>query len=160
MAFHLLTPVIFLFLMLCSANSFHVNVFSRKSLILGMSDATTALRNIPTTEKARLSLICTGKSIDSAIFRAELKKELTFFRGCSGIYALNPKTNILEVIGEGKTKQLGRFLDWMVSLTTDIATRKPNFQGPSIIIKIDKVKLTDFEGTIKGAFSIDLTIEQ
>lgn len=150
MTLHLL--VLSLFVVFSSCYSFHVNKVSWKSLTLRMSDsATTALGNLPTTEKARLSLICTGKSIDSAIFRAELKKELTFFRGCSGIYALNPKSNTLEVIGEGKTKQLGRFLDWMVSLTTDIATRKPNFQGPSIIIKIDKAKWNDFEGTIKGS---------
>ena len=108
------------------------------------------LTDIPNTEKSRLSLICVGKSIDSALFRAELKKELTFFRGCSGIYNLNPNTKILEIVGEGKTKQLSRFLEWMNSLTTELVTRKPNFQGPSIIIKIEKVKWTEYEGTLKG----------
>jgi hypothetical protein len=36
---------------------------------------------IPVTEKAKLTLTIAGPSIGNALFRAELKKELTFFRG-------------------------------------------------------------------------------
>lgn len=35
---------------------------------------------VPTTAKARMRLIVGGNSVTSAVFRAELKKELTFFR--------------------------------------------------------------------------------
>lgn len=117
---------------------------------LFMTEAAHAMENAPTDEKSRLELVCTGKSIDSPLFRAELKKELNFFRGCAGKYDLNPSTNVLEVVGEGKTKQLIRFLEWMKSMTTELNTRKPSFQGPAIMIKIDKAKWTTFQGDLKG----------
>jgi hypothetical protein len=34
-------------------------------------------------EKAKMTLVIAGPSIGNALFRAELKKELTFFRGMS-----------------------------------------------------------------------------
>jgi hypothetical protein len=104
----------------------------------------------PNTEKTKLRVVCSGKSIESASFRAELKKELTFFRGCSGIYNLDSSNQKLEIVGEGKTKQLIRFMDWLTSLTTELVTRKVSFQGPPLVIKIEDIKWDVFGGSIHG----------
>jgi hypothetical protein len=45
-------------------------------------------------------------NVNNAIFRAELKKELTFFRGCSAQFLQISDTRA-EVVAEGKTIQLG-----------------------------------------------------
>lgn len=109
------------------------------------------------TEKSRLRLVVSGKpeSLESALFRAELKKELTFFRGCAGLCSLNKATQKLEIIGEGKTKQLTRFLDWLTTLTTELVTRKPNFQGPALKIAIESVLWQPFEGSLEGFTTSD-----
>jgi hypothetical protein len=46
---------------------------------------------IPTSEKARLTIIVSGPAVSNALFRAEVKKELTFFRSCAAIYRYLPE---------------------------------------------------------------------
>ena len=41
----------------------------------------------PDTPKSRLMLQIQGATVNNALFRAELKKELTFFRGCNAVYS-------------------------------------------------------------------------
>lgn len=41
---------------------------------------------IPATEKSRLTVKVGGSSVSNAVFRADVKKELTFFRGCGGVF--------------------------------------------------------------------------
>jgi acylphosphatase len=109
----------------------------------------------PETEKSRLKVICSGKSIESALFRAEVKKELTFFRGCSGIYNFDKESGNVEIIGEGKTQQLARFMDWLTSLTTEMINRKVNFQGPPLIIKIESYKWEPYQGINRGFIALN-----
>lgn len=111
----------------------------------------------PSNEKSRLLLLLSGQSVHSAIFRAELKKELTFFRGCSGIFntQVSGDQQIGEIVAEGKTKQLARFVDWCKAMASPLSTRKPNFQGPPIVIAIDEMSWKDFKGDISGFLATD-----
>lgn len=107
---------------------------------------------IPSTEKSRLHLTIQGKSCVSALFRAELKKELNFYRGCNGVYK---KSNIfsddtVEIISEGKTSSLMKFLNWIEIMTKDISERKANFQGESLSVKLLKAKWENYKGDFKG----------
>jgi hypothetical protein len=110
--------------------------FSRSNGSKLFSTSTANQPAPPTEEKARLSLTISGKSLPSALFRSELKKEAVFFRGCAVSFALNSKSSppVADIEAEGKTQQLVRFLTWCNYLASDIATRKPNFQGPAVII--------------------------
>lgn len=45
----------------------------------------------PDALKSRVDIIVSGKAVTNALFRAELKKELTFFRGCAAAFKSNPK---------------------------------------------------------------------
>jgi len=118
---------------------------------LGLRMSITPLP-IPSTEKSRLHLTIQGKSCVSALFRAELKKELNFYRGCSGIYkkasAFSDET--VDIISEGKTASLIKFLDWIEIMTKDISERKANFQRESLIVKLLEVKWENYKGDIKG----------
>jgi len=86
----------------------------------------------PDVEKTRLVLQIKGDTVNNALFRAELKKELTFFRGCSAVYIQNGE-DTAEVVTEGKTKKLLSFLDWLSDLSLSVSQRKPSFQGPSLV---------------------------
>lgn len=131
--------------------SYKTKIHHRNASIKNVLRMNSNAGKIPNTEKTRLKVKCTGEYIDSALFRADLKKELTFFRGCSCVYNYNRPVNSLEIIAEGKTKNLERFLnDWLTGLTTDLSQRKPNFQGPAFIIKIDSIDWESFQGNIKG----------
>ena len=97
----------------------------------------------------RVVIRLNGPNVNNALFRASLKKELTFFRGCSALYkeiALEKS----EIIAEGKTEQLNRFLDWLASLGTDLSSRKPNFQGPTLVVHIENVEWKEYKGDLKG----------
>lgn len=56
----------------------------------------------------------------------------------------------VEIVAEGKTSQLVRFVDWLRSLETDLVKRKPSFQGPQIVIKIEEIGWSAFDGSVKG----------
>jgi len=45
----------------------------------------------PITEKSTLDVLVKGSGVCNALFRAELKKELTFFRGCGAKYKSLPQ---------------------------------------------------------------------
>ena len=85
-------------------------------------------------EKTRLVLQIKGDTVNNALFRAELKKELTFFRGCSAVYIQNG-ADTAEVVTEGKTKKLASFLEWLSALSLSVSQRRPSFQGPSLVGK-------------------------
>jgi hypothetical protein len=110
----------------------------------------------PSTDKARLALQISGPSVTSALFRAELKKELCFFRGCRAFFKTDPRniqSDVAELVCEGKTVQMVRFLEWLNALSTDISERKANFQGPSLVSYITKLDWQDFKGDLKPGFS-------
>lgn len=96
--------------------------------------------DMPTTVNSRLKVTISGPSISSALFRAELKKELCFFRGCRALFsAPDNLSGLSELTCEGRTTQIVRFLTWLEQLSTDVSERKANFQGPSLVAYIDKI---------------------
>ena len=73
-----------------------------------------------------------------------MKKELSFYRGCSGSYE-SRAPNYAKIVGEGKHQQVHarpypprlctnsalqvlRFLEWLHLMTLPQVKRKPNFQ--------------------------------
>jgi len=124
-----------------------MKVIKQRDHILKMS---TSPPPPPATEKARLRLIIQGDSVNNPVFRAELKKELTFFRGCKGKHSVQKGNDKkAEIIGEGKTAALVKFLDWM-SEFKEGAKRKPSFQGPIITINISSLEWQPFVGDLDG----------
>jgi acylphosphatase len=103
----------------------------------------------PVDEMSKMVLQVSGQSVDSAVFRAELKKELTFFRACHGEYLIHG-TDKAEIVAEGKTKQLEKFIVWVSSLTRKFEERTPTFVGPPIVIEIEDMKWEAFSGSMKG----------
>jgi hypothetical protein len=111
------------------------------------------LPSAPSTDKARLRLKVSGPSVSSALFRAELKKEICFYRGCRAEFIHNSQEpNEAEIVCEGKTLQISRFLEWMKVLSTDISQRKANFQGPSLVAYVIDAQWQDFKGDIPAGF--------
>ena len=99
----------------------------------------------PTTVNSRLMVTISGPSISSALFRAELKKELCFFRGCRALFSAPDNLSGLSVLTcEGKTAQIVRFLTWLEQLSTEVSDRKANFQGPSLVAYIDKMSWEEY----------------
>lgn len=103
----------------------------------------------PDKESARLCFSVVGPNVNNALFRGEIKKELTFLRGCSAIFN-NVATNEAEIVAEGKTKKMMAFIKWLETLELDIAQRKPNFQGPRLVASISAMEWQDYLGDIKG----------
>jgi hypothetical protein len=85
----------------------------------------------PSVSKSRIQLTITGTSVNNALFRGEVKKELTFLRGCNAVFSTSA-SDIEEanIVAEGKTEKIANFLKWLDSMSIDIALRKPNFIGP------------------------------
>jgi hypothetical protein len=54
--------------------------FSKLSLSSDVDSTDVSDLPIPTNLKSRLRLILGGKNVNNAVFRADLKKELTFYR--------------------------------------------------------------------------------
>ena len=107
----------------------------------------------PTTANSRLTVTISGPSISSALFRAELKKELCFFRGCRALFSAPDNLSGLSVLTcEGKTTQIVRFLTWLEQLSTEVSDRKANFQGPSLVAYIDKMSWEDYTVRINHYF--------
>jgi len=92
------------------------------------------LQTTPNDAKAGLKLILRGSSIASAVFRADLKKELVFFRGCAAEFKINRDGNEGVLVAEGKTASLLKALEWMRTMELPQSERKANFQGPSVQI--------------------------
>lgn len=108
-----------------------------------------ASSSAPSTEKARLQLSLTGPHASHQLFRAELKKELTFFRGCDALfYEIDATASV--IIAEGKTKSLEKFVSWVQVYGTELRLRKPNFQGPSLMIFIENIVWSPFVGDLEG----------
>jgi hypothetical protein len=81
--------------------------------------------------KARIELSVKGASVNNALFRGEVKKELTFLRGCNAVFkASETDIEVAEIVAEGKTEKIASFLKWLDSLSIDFSMRKPNFIGP------------------------------
>ena len=103
---------------------------------------------------AKLKLVISGPSIGNALFRAELKKELTFFRGCAAQFLLKDDESSATLLAEGKRAQLERFLNsWVAVLCSDVTTRKPSFQGPALVIAVQEKEWLAFDGSIGKGFS-------
>ena len=81
----------------------------------------------PAAIKSRIEVKISGPTVNNALFRAELKKELTFFRGCSASYKKCDETHV-ELNAEGKTAQIVKFLHWLDTFSRDTSERKPSFQ--------------------------------
>mmetsp|Transcript_22299 Transcript_22299/g.37304 ORF Transcript_22299/g.37304 Transcript_22299/m.37304 type:complete len:193 (-) Transcript_22299:189-767(-) len=103
----------------------------------------------PSDTNARLSVIIKGAPVNNALFRAELKKELTFFRGCAAMF-IPMGDDTAEVIAEGKTKQILRFTQWLHTLSLSVSDRKPNFQGPNLVANVLSAEWLEYDGTLKG----------
>lgn len=105
-----------------------------------------ATAEVPTTPNSRLRVSISGPSITSALFRAELKKELCFFRGCRASFVTPDNlSGVSELTCEGRTTQISRFLVWLEALSVEVANRKANFQGPSLVAYIDKLAWEEYK---------------
>lgn len=116
--------------------------------------AKDVLAKEPIEINARLQLMLGGDSVSTALFRSDLNKEAVFRRGCAVRFTEKSNKSV-EVIMEGKTKQIVRFIPWLRVLASELNStlRKPNFQGPSIKISIDDAKWLTYTGEIKGFVS-------
>jgi len=103
--------------------------------------------------KARLEVTLTGPSVTTALFRAELKKELVFFRGCRAFFALSGGDGTAMVVAEGKTKQITRFVEWLEQLKVDQSERKANFQGPSLVAYVQSLQWMPAKGDLPAGFT-------
>lgn len=120
-----------------SAKSFHAN----SSIKLNAASS-----EVPTAPNSRLRVTISGPSITSALFRAELKKELCFFRGCRASFVTPDNlSGVSELTCEGRTTQISRFLVWLEALSVEVANRKANFQGPSLVAYIDKMAWEEYK---------------
>ena len=115
-----------------------------------------ALTSSHTEEKsASVRLRIKGDSVNSAIFRAELKKELTFFYGCGArfITPYNGQECEAEVIAEGRVASIKRFLGiWLKGRSSPMNTRKPNFQGPPLIVEVLEGEWGTYSGQLGRRF--------
>lgn len=139
------------------------SVLSFKPTTLGLSRVRESwqLQSVsaeaPTTLNSRLRVTISGPSISTALFRAELKKELCFFRGCRASFVTpdSSLSGVSELICEGRTLQISRFLVWLEALSVEISSRKANFQGPSLLAYIDKVAWEEYQVTESGLMMCD-----
>jgi acylphosphatase len=99
--------------------------------------------------KARISVALNGPHAIHPLFRAELKKELTFFRRCSGKFN-EINTNSAHIIAEGKKQQLERFIQWLEKYSVPLVKRKVSFQGPSLLVYVHELKWEEYNGDLKG----------
>ena len=148
------TSILIAFLILCAsvlgfAPRLGHRALGMRSLCMG-SYANTLKEAAPSDAKATLKLTVQGPSINSAIFRADMKKELTFFRGCAANFQLNRKGDEGVLLAEGKTSNLLKFLDWLHTLELPQSERKPNFQGPSVQIVIASGVWQPFSSKLTG----------
>jgi hypothetical protein len=119
-------------------------------LCMMSSPCASLQQSAPGEPKAGLKLVLRGSSIASAVFRADLKKEVTFFRGCAAEFQLNRKGDEGVLVTEGKTASLAKVLDWLAALELPQSERKPNFQGPSVVIQVASGSWQPFTSKLQG----------
>ena len=147
------------FLLFLETNSFQTFAFlKRQSYKLCSVKQPYVIPAAPSKVTSKVVILLKGPNVNNALFRASLKKELTFYRGCAAVYKeLSAESS--EITAEGKTEQLVRFFDWLSTLGTELSKRKPNFQGPTLVINIEKVQWKDYTGNLKG-FSANVDAPQ
>lgn len=116
------------------------------NLLMGSSSIESAYKwidkladSIPVEDKTRVRLHVRGGSVSSAVFRAEMKKELTFYYRCGAKFTTPYQGNFdeAEIIAEGKTASLKRFIGiWLKGVCSPMEVRKPNFQGPPLVVEV------------------------
>ena len=117
----------------------------------------TLASSLPSEESSTLRLRIKGGSVGTAIFRAELKKELTFFYGCGAKFTtpFNGCENEAEIVAEGKVASLKRFVSiWVKGVCSPINTRKPNFQGPPLIIEVLEGEWSPYSSKLGRKFHV------
>ena len=119
--------------------------------------------------KRRMTVRIKGESVYENVLHVELKKELSFFRGCGGILSMQMEfseksggeavpapagvaVNTVYVTAEDKEVQLNRFLNWLEVLGTVLGTplesRKISFQGPPTVVFFARTDVV--WGDVKG----------
>ena len=135
--------------------SSHLTKFyiKQKSMTCRISISDT-LSKEPSTPNGRLQLIVSGDSVSTALFRSDINKEAVFRRGCA-LKFTEKNSKKVELTIEGKSKQIMRFIPWLLVLASELNSpqRKPNFQGPTIKISIDDAKWLSYVGDLKGFVS-------
>lgn len=124
--------------------------FRRHLSVLKMNAIEGLVARTPSDLKSRIKFKLKGSSISTAQFRADLKKELTFFRGCPARFELYSTKAEAALITEGKTANLIKFLDWLRVLELPVDQRKANFQGPSLQIKVTEAKWETYKEELVG----------
>lgn len=100
-------------------------------------------------DKAQVRISLEGPHSANPLFRAEVKKELTFFRGCHGLFIEITPSTVL-IVAEGKRVQLDRFLSWLKQFSIPLTKRKPNFQSPRMMVDIRDIRWETFSGRLTG----------
>jgi hypothetical protein len=109
------------------------------------------VQQTPAEDKCRVVFKLKGTSLASALFRAELKKELTMFRGCPARFELYSSQKEAAIIAEGRTTPLKRFADdWLRTITLPASERKASFQGPLLEVQVTSAKWEPFKSELKG----------
>jgi len=108
----------------------------------------------PADDKARVVFKLKGTALSTALFRAELKKELTMFRGCPARFELYSSQKEAALIAEGRVTNLKRFGDdWLRTYTLPASERKASFQGPVMQVQVTSAKWETFKQELKGFIS-------
>ena len=134
---------------------------ARRSLprvvVVSMSGVDSILSKTPSDELSCARFKISGDLLGTAIFRAELKKELTFFYGCGAefITPIDGRRDRAELICEGKTSKIVRFCKgWLNTMQSPLNTRKVSFQGPRILVHVDDAQWESYTGNVKGFTTI------
>lgn len=95
--------------------------------------------SVPSEDNSRIRLHVKGTSVSGPVFRAEMKKELTFYYRCGAKFTTpyQGKEDEAEIVAEGKTSSLKRFIgNWVKGVCSPMEVRKPSFQGPPLVIEV------------------------
>lgn len=109
----------------------------------------------PSSPKAQLRFSLRGPAVNSSQFRAEIRKELSFYRGCNVTYQ-QTESEAVVVVAEGKTNQLVRFTSWLSTLELDILKRKRSFQSPYLVANVSELEWNAFDaqGCLEKGFVV------
>jgi hypothetical protein len=78
----------------------------------------------PKAKVARLLFNLTGSAVNTPVFIHELRKELTYYRGCNASMVPGVEPSFVTVLAEGRTRQLSHFLNWLNVLSVDVKRRR------------------------------------
>jgi hypothetical protein len=91
-------------------------------------DAENLMRfKYPSAPRAKLSRLLfnlTGSAVNTPVFIHELRKELTYYRGCNASMVPGEEPSFVTVLAEGRTRQLSHFLNWLNVLSVDVKRRR------------------------------------